>query len=160
MNICSEQRDKAEQVIQYAIKCADGHTFDSWFQSAQAYEKLAASGLVSCAVCGSARVEKAVMTPRVRPARSASQTGPETPERPLSQPASAAEQAVALLRKKIQENADYVGRDFATQARAMHDGSSPERAIYGEARLDEARALIDDGVPVLPLPFGPNRKAN
>lgn len=148
-------------MIQYALKCAEGHGFDSWFQSAQAYDKLAAAGMVVCAVCGSDSVEKAIMTPRVKPARKAAVSPqPEGQPGPLSQPASAAEQALTDLRRKIEESSDYVGMNFAAEARAIHDGDAPERPIYGEARVDEARALIKDGVPVAPLPFLPNRKTN
>lgn len=152
-------------MIQYALKCADGHTFDSWFQSAEAFDKLQAGGLVACAVCGSGKVEKMVMAPRVRPSRSAVPVPPgeqtaARPAGPLSAPASPAEQALAELRRKIERNSDYVGRDFAAEARAIHEGEAPERSIYGEARPDEARALIEDGVPVAPLPFLPNRKTN
>jgi len=154
-------------MIQYALKCADGHQFDSWFQSAAAFDKLVSAGLVSCVVCGSGQVEKAIMTPRVRTARGAApepepaSTPPATePSGPLSKPASPAEQAIAELRKKVEESADYVGKDFATEARAMHDGEVPLRSIYGEAGIDEARQLVEDGVPVAPLPFRPNRKTN
>ncbi|WP_164659793.1 DUF1178 family protein [Tropicibacter sp. Alg240-R139] len=150
-------------MIQYALKCNDGHSFDSWFQSAEAYEKLAVAGLVTCAMCGSTKVEKAIMTPRVRPARSAA-TAPQTPKtepaRTLSEPATDVEKAVAKARKRIEENSDYVGKDFASEARAMHDGDAPERSIYGEANLEDAKSLIEDGVPVTPLPFMPNRKTN
>jgi len=165
-------------MIQYALKCAEGHSFDSWFQSASAYDKLAAAGMVTCAVCGSAKVEKAIMTPRVRTARNAvSPVGeaevaptqapapvpepqPKAESGPLSAPASAAEQAMAEMRRKVEENSDYVGKDFATEARAMHLGEAPERSIYGEARLEEAKELIEEGIPVAPLPFMPNRKTN
>ncbi|MCB1363095.1 MAG: DUF1178 family protein [Rhodobacteraceae bacterium] len=152
-------------MIQYTLKCADGHRFDSWFQSASAFDKLLAGGMVGCAVCGSGQVEKAVMTPRVRPSRAASgkHAGNEAPPDrpgPLSAPASPAEQALAELRKRVEENSDYVGRAFAAEARAIHDGTAPERPIWGEARADEARALVEDGVPVSPLPFMPTRKTN
>lgn len=152
-------------MIQYALKCAKGHSFDSWFQSAAAFDKLAAAGMVQCAVCGSTEVEKAMMTPRVRPGRKAAApepetAQPETPERPLSQPATAAEQALAELRRKVEETSDYVGQNFASEARAMHQGEAPERPIYGEAKAEDARALIEEGVPVAPLPFMPNRKTN
>lgn len=139
-------------MIQYALKCADGHTFDSWFQSAEAFEKLQSGGMVSCAVCGGSKVEKAVMTPRVAASRDK--------KGPLSTPASAAEQAMAELRRKVEDNSDYVGENFATEARAIHDGSAPERAIYGEAKLEDAKKLVEDGVPVAPLPFLSNRKTN
>jgi len=156
-------------MIQYALKCADGHRFDSWFKSAEAFDKLAAAGMVQCAVCGSDQVEKAMMTPRVRPGRKAADPAPESvpapvpgavAERPLSQPASPAEQAIAELRRKVEATSDYVGSNFASEARAMHQGETPERPIYGEAKPEEARALIEEGVPVTPLPFTPNRKTN
>jgi hypothetical protein len=140
-------------MIQYALKCADGHSFDSWFQSADAYEKLAAAGMVTCAVCGSPQVTKALMAPQVRAARDAA-------DKPLSKPASPQEQALAALKKQIEENSDYVGLNFAAEARSMHEGDSPSRPIYGEAKPDEARKLIEDGVPVAPLPFTPKRKSN
>lgn len=154
-------------MIQYALKCKDGHSFESWFQSAEAYDKLARAGMVACAVCGSAHVEKAIMAPRVRPARKAVSapgegTAPaETPTQgALSAPASPAEQALRDMRRKIEENSDYVGKSFAREARAMHEGEAPERSIHGEANLEDARALIEDGVPVTPLPFAMNRKVN
>ena len=152
-------------MIQYALKCAEGHDFDSWFQSAAAYDKLAAAGMVHCAICGSSKVEKAMMTPRVRPGRKSAAPEPDTaeqtvPDRPLSQPANAAEQALAELRRKVEETSDYVGMNFAAEARAMHQGEAPERPIYGEAKAEDARALIEEGVPVAPLPFLPNRKTN
>ncbi len=148
-------------MIQYTLKCADGHTFDSWFQSGAAYDKLAAAGMVACAVCGSSKVSKSIMAPRVRAARDAAPEPTQpAPSGPLSAPASPAEQALAELRRKVEQNSDYVGLNFATEARAMHDGDAPERAIYGEANIEEARGLIEDGIPVMPLPFRPGRKNN
>ena len=150
-------------MIQYSLKCSAGHTFDSWFQSADAFEKLSASGMVECPVCGSSDVSKAIMAPRVRPARSAAKTTePDTSPKPgpLSAPSNSAEEALAEMRKQFEKDSDYVGMKFAEEARAMHNGDSPKRSIYGEARLDEAKSLIDDGVPVAPLPFRPQRKTN
>ncbi len=154
-------------MIQYSLKCPDGHQFDSWFQSADAFDKLHRAGLVTCAICGCGDVEKAIMAPRVRPARSAAtpteppQPKPDkTSETPLSAPASAAEQALAELKKQVEANSDYVGENFAKEARAIHTGDAPERAIYGEANLEEAKGLIEDGVPVAALPFRPGRKTN
>ncbi len=147
-------------MIQFTLKCSDGHRFDSWFQSAAAFDKLHGAGMVSCAVCGSSQVEKALMAPRVRPTdKAADAPAPKAPG-PLSEAANPAEQAMAELKRKIEENSDYVGMNFAKEARAIHDGTAPERAIYGEARPDEAKKLIEDGVPVAPLPFVPGRKAN
>lgn len=161
-------------MINYTLKCAKDHRFDSWFQSAEAFDKLKASGMVACAVCGDTKVEKAMMAPRVRPARKAASAPPASepavsseapaPTPPaagaLSTPASPAEQALRDLRKHVEANSDYVGKDFASQARAMHEGSAPERAIYGEAKPEEAKALIEEGVPVAPLPFAIGRKTN
>ncbi|UZD91801.1 DUF1178 family protein [Cognatishimia activa] len=152
-------------MIQYALKCSEGHLFDSWFQNAEAFDKLRQTGMVTCAVCGSCHVEKAIMAPRVRPARSAAtppaETAPsERSPTPLSEPASAAEQALVELKKQIESNSDYVGTNFAKEARAIHTGDAPDRAIYGEANAEEAKSLIEDGVPVAPLPFLPGRKSN
>ncbi|MGR3564919.1 MAG: DUF1178 family protein [Heliomarina sp.] len=142
-------------MIQYALKCSNGHTFDSWFQSASAFDRLAGAGMVECSVCGGSDVEKAMMTPRVGAAREGQKAAPS-----LAKERSPAEQALAELRKNIEKNASYVGDKFVSEARAMHAGEAPERAIYGEARLDEAKKLVDEGVPVAPLPFLPTRKAN
>ena len=141
-------------MIQYALKCDQGHQFESWFQSASAFDALAASGHLSCALCGSTEVVKAIMAPRV----SKTVPAPKTPA--LSTPQSDDEKALSALRKHVEENADYVGGNFAQEARSMYLGATPERAIYGEANGAEAKALIEDGVPVAPLPFLPNRKAN
>ena len=145
-------------MIQFALKCDQDHRFDSWFQSAAAFDKLKAAGMVTCAVCGSAQVEKAVMAPRVQSSsRKAAEPAPDTP---LSAPANPAEQALAALKKKIEETSEYVGMNFAREARDIHDGTAPDRPIHGEARAEDARKLIEDGVPVAPLPFVPGRKSN
>lgn len=137
-------------MIRYALKCADGHRFDSWFQSAAAYDRLAAVGHVACAVCGTGEVAKDLMTPRVSPET-------KVPARALSQPASPAEQALAELRRKIEKDSTYVGDRFADEARKMHEGETPKRQIHGEARLVDAKKLLEDGIPVAPLPFPPRR---
>ena len=147
-------------MIRYALKCDQGHAFESWFKSAEAFDALLAGGHVGCVICGSSQVEKALMAPAVRPARKADSAEPAATPGALTQPASPAEEALAEMRRKIEESSDYVGDDFAREARAMHNGEAPERAIHGEARLDEARALLEDGVPVMPLPFAPKRRTN
>lgn len=142
-------------MIRYNLTCAKGHRFDSWFQSADAFDDLMARGMVSCAVCGGGGVEKGLMAPNV----ASGDEGPR-PERPLSAPASPAEQVLAELRKTVEDNAEYVGLGFAKEARDIHQGEAPDRPIYGEAKLDEAKKLIEEGVPVAPLPFAPRRKTN
>lgn len=144
-------------MIRYTLRCDQNHSFDSWFQGNEAFDKLHASGLIACAVCGSVRVEKSLMAPAVRPARKAAAPAPE---QPLSAPQTPAEAAMAALRAHVEATSDYVGLNFAAEARAMHSGDQPQRAIHGEARIDEARALLADGVPVAPLPFLPARKTN
>lgn len=135
-------------MIRYSLRCANGHGFDSWFQSSAAFDTLIARKAVTCIDCGTTVVEKALMAPAV------------ATETPLRQPEDAREAALAALRRHVEENSDYVGMNFVTEARRMHAGELPERAIHGEARLDEARALIEEGVPVAPLPFLPARKVN
>jgi len=159
-------------MIKFTLKCDRDHRFDSWFQSAAAFEKLAATGNLSCAICGSGKVEKAMMAPSVAPRglkdkhapapAHAAQDAPRAQGTPgaLRQPANQAEQALAELRRHVEANSEYVGMNFAHEARRIHDGETPERSIYGEARPDEARKLIEDGVPVAPLPFIPGRKSN
>jgi hypothetical protein len=137
-------------MIRYALRCDRDHGFDSWFGSAEAYDRLRAAGHVACPDCGSTVVDKALMAPSVAPARDKALAAPRDPR----------EAALAELRRQVEENSEYVGLEFATEARRIHEGEAPERSIYGEARLDEARRLIEDGVPVAPLPFLPKARAN
>lgn len=99
------------------------------------------------------------MAPRVRPGRKAAATAEPTPPA-LSEPDTEKARALAELRQKIESNSDYVGMNFAAEARAMHDGEAPHRSIYGEAKPDEAIKLLEDGVPVAPLPFTPKARTN
>lgn len=131
-------------MIRYALKCAEGHAFESWFQSAAAFDTLSARGLVSCIACGGTRVEKALMAPKVAGA---------------VDPAEAAAQKLAAYRRKVEAEATYVGGRFAEEARAIH-GTDADRAIYGEANGAEVRALLEDGIPIAPLPFRPRAKSN
>jgi hypothetical protein len=143
-------------VIRYALRCADDHRFDSWFGSSADFDRLVSAGLVSCAVCGNPQVQKDMMAPSV------ASSGTEAQEEPvptLSAPRSPAEQAMAELRRRIEARSENVGRDFAAEARRIHEGTSPERPIIGEAKPSEARALVEDGIPVAPLPWS-SRKAN
>ena len=132
-------------MIRYTLKCREGHTFESWFQSASAYDTLAKEGHVTCAVCGVSQVEKALMAPTV-----AGVSAPAVQDKQAD--------AIAKMRREVEENATYVGGKFAQKAREMHEGLAPETSIYGEANLAEARALIEEGIPVLPLPFKPKQK--
>ena len=146
-------------MIQYSLKCTNGHTFDSWFQSAEAYDKLLNAGMISCAICGSGDVQKSIMAPQVRTTKE-SKEARKTPNVPLSAPSTKSEKALAEVKKYIEKHSRYVGSEFASKARAMHEGDLPERIIHGEARVEEARQLVDDGIPIAPLPFMPTRKTN
>ena len=139
-------------MIRFSLTCDKDHGFDSWFPSGEAFERLQAQGHVACPVCGSAAVQKALMAPAVRPARKE--------EAALRSPATPVEEALAALRRQVEENSEYVGMNFAAEARRIHEGDAPERAIHGEARMDEAKKLVEDGIPVAPLPFLPARKVN
>lgn len=134
-------------MIRFHLKCDQNHEFESWFQSGDAFEKLVASGMVTCTTCGSTAVTKSIMAPAV--STSSQITAPK--------PADA---ALAEMRKNIEANSDYVGSAFTKEARDMHDGLKPERPIYGEAKLDDAKKLINDGIPVVPLPFVPSKKSH
>lgn len=134
-------------MIRFHLKCDQNHSFESWFQSGAAFDKLVAAGMITCTDCGSTAVTKSIMAPAV------STSSDITAPRPT-------EAALAKLRDSVEKNSDYVGSSFAKEARDMHDGVIPERPIYGEAKLEEAKKLLDDGIPVMPLPFVPRKKTN
>ena len=142
-------------MIRYSLTCPQSHEFDSWFQSAAAFDVLAKAGHLSCPNCGAGEVTKALMAPSVStPAKSSAGAVPDLARK------TETTAALAAMRQEIEANSEYVGMNFVAEARAIHNGTSPERAIYGKARLDEARKLIEDGVPVAPLPFLPKRETN
>lgn len=145
-------------MILFSLRCAKNHGFDSWFASGAAYDSLRAAGMVTCPNCGDGAIEKALMTPRVSTAE-AQQATP----RPMAlsgPPGDPAHAALAELRRIIEANSEDVGNNFVAEARAIHDGDKPARSIYGQARPDEARKLVEDGVPIAPLPFLPKSKTN
>jgi hypothetical protein len=159
-------------MIRYTLKCDQDHSFESWFKNGAAYDVLRAAGHIICPDCGSTQVEKGLMAPKVRPARSAAKPpalpsdaapavqapSPTVPRPPSPSPEVEAE--IAKLRAKVESESEYVGGSFASEARAMHLGDAPERAIYGEAKLEDAKELLDDGISVMPLPFVPKQKMN
>ena len=153
-------------MIRYSLKCRpQGHEFESWFASAAAYDSLARAKSLSCPHCGSSDVEKSLMTPGVALSREAALAPSATAEGakgagPLSTPVDSTQEAMAAMQRALVADSDYVGERFVHEARAMHLGDAPQRAIHGEARLDEAKALIEEGVAVIPLPFQTDRKLN
>ena len=158
-------------MIRYNLRCERGHTFESWFQSSSAYEVQEKRKLVNCPACGSAKVERAIMAPQIvsKKGRESAAPGPAAPTDVASTEVAAQGSTPLLmaqereLRAKIKElrdhivkNADNVGERFPNEARKMHYGDIEHRPIYGEASPDEARALIDEGVEVSPLPVLPD----
>ncbi len=156
-------------MIRYSLRCEKDHSFESWFQSSSAYDAQVRRKLVACPVCGSAKVEKAIMAPQIVSKKGRDIAAP-TPEPAAAPPAEVtAPSSTPLLmaqerelRAKLKElrdhivkNADNVGERFPNEARKMHYGDMEHRPIYGEASPDEARALIDEGVEVSPLPVLP-----
>ncbi len=141
-------------MIRYALKCSNDHGFESWFQSSGAYDALREGGHVACPSCGDQDIEKALMAPGVPAKARDAQTSM------LSAPKDSLEAKLKALRAEVEAKADYVGKDFATEARAMHEGEKENRPIWGEAKLQDAKALVEDGIAVAPLPFLPSRKAH
>jgi hypothetical protein len=170
-------------MIRYALACDEGHAFESWFANSATYDRQVKRGLVSCPVCNSTKVEKAIMAPRVAGTKrrgDASMSAP-TPEEPASSQPSAPKASpewpeanvpapVAMmspqerefrwklkeLREHLTRNADYVGRRFPEEARRMHYGEVQRRSVYGEATLDQAKELHEEGVEFHPLPVLPD----
>ncbi len=155
-------------MIRYALRCECGHTFESWFQSSSAYETQHRRHLVTCPACDSAKVEKAIMAPRLasKSTKTASTPVPATsPEVPATaSPLAMAPEAQGLvtklreLREHVEKNAENVGRRFPNEARKIHYGDSEHRAIYGQATAEETRSLLDEGVEVMPLPLLPDER--
>lgn len=143
-------------MIRYALRCAHGHGFDAWFRNSAAFDEQRDAGQVSCAVCGERAVEKAVMAPSVVSGAGVAAPQPQPVASEglgLDRPASPLERALSELRRRIEATSDYVGTDFAAEARKIHEGEADARPIWGEATLADARALSDDGIPVAPIPF-------
>ena len=160
-------------MIRYALRCERDHSFESWFQDSAAYDSQVKRKLVSCPVCDSVKIEKAIMAPRIvgkkgreraepaaLPAASApAPAAPETPAAGATPLVMAQERELRAklkeLRDHIVKNADNVGEKFPNEARKMHYGEIEHRPIYGEASPEEAKSLIDEGVEVSPLPVLP-----
>jgi hypothetical protein len=152
-------------MIRYSLRCERDHAFESWFQSSAAYDSQVRRKLVTCPACGSAKVEKAIMAPRIVGKKGREKAAPA----PAAETTPAASESTSLmmaqereLRAKLKElrdhivkTADNVGERFPNEARKMHYGDIEHRPIYGEASPEEARALIEEGVEVSPLPVLP-----
>ena len=153
-------------MIRYALRCEHDHTFESWFQNSSAYDTQVKRKLVSCPVCNSVKIEKAIMAPRIVGKKGRARAEPAAPAPAAPEAASGSTPLVMAqerevraklkeLRDHIVKNADNVGERFPNEARKMHYGEIEHRPIYGEASPEEAKSLIDEGVEVSPLPVLP-----
>ncbi len=125
-------------MIRYALICENDDAFEGWFASSAAYDEQSVSGQIVCPVCGATEVRKAPMAPAI--------------VSPKKKDAAARARALAAMRKHLAQEVDYVGDRFAEEARAIHDGEADERPIWGRSSIADAVALLEDGVPVAPLP--------
>lgn len=149
-------------MIVYDLHCEHGHRFEGWFGSSSDYEDQREQGLVSCPECGSEAVSKAPMAPAVPAKGNTKSEAPAPVEAKDSKPVSnmpmpaevkKAMEALAKAQEKALKDSTWVGDKFAEQSRAMHYGEKDEAPIHGSASLEEAKKLVDEGVPVAPLPF-------
>ena len=140
-------------MIRYDLICDRDHPFDGWFSDSTAYDAQAARGLVNCSVCGSIRIGKQLMAPGIP---SKSNAAAEAPKRmmtgPLDPRAQMMMKMMREMRKSVEANAEYVGGNFAEEARKIHYDEAEKRGIYGEATAADAKALIEEGIEVHPLP--------
>lgn len=141
-------------MIRYALTCDHEHEFEGWFSSSSDYDDQQGRGLLDCPMCGSKSVRKQIMAPAVAGTK---RTVRETP--PAKMQAMMME-AAGRIRRHVEENFDDVGDAFAAEARAIHEGRSEDRGIYGQATPKEVRELVEDGVPVAPLPPEPQKKTD
>ncbi|MER8430899.1 DUF1178 family protein [Mesorhizobium caraganae] len=140
-------------MIRFALICEHEHEFEGWFRSNDDFDTQKKRGFVDCPSCGSHKVQKALMAPAVSTARKQ-----ETIALAMGE---AQKQALAQLKamaEKVRENADYVGDKFAEEARKIHFGERDARGIYGEATLDEAKSLAEDGIEFMPIPSFPEER--
>jgi hypothetical protein len=139
-------------MIRYALTCDHGHDFEGWFGASGDYDDQQARGLLECPVCASKGVRKQIMAPAISGTkRTTRDVGPAQMQAMMME-------AAGRIRAHVEENFDDVGDGFATEARAIHEGKAEDRGIYGQATPKEVRDLIEDGVPVAPLPGEPPKK--
>jgi hypothetical protein len=151
-------------MIHYDLHCSQGHTFDGWFKDSAAFERLAKRGLVECPHCGDAQVERALMRPAVAKRGAAPPVPMPAPaQKPMQPPAAVAggpmpahmRAMLQHMRAEVEKHCDYVGPQFAEEARKIHRGESDKRGIYGEASPEQADALADEGIEVARIPWVP-----
>jgi len=149
-------------MIHYQLQCDHDHGFDGWFRDSAGFDAQAARGLVECPQCGSVKVRRALMTPSVARSREVAPIVAEAPA-PAAPPVAVGGERIPdhiramlqRLRAEVEKNCDYVGNEFAGEARRIHNGEKEARAIYGEATPEEAEALADDGIEIGQIPWLP-----
>ncbi len=155
-------------MIHYQLQCATGHEFDGWFKSSASFDRQAARHLLECPTCGTNAVERAIMAPRIGgksrapaetppdPTPPAADPSPTPPATAIAGPMPAEMRALlARVRREVEARCDYVGPEFAAEARRIHDGEAEPRGIYGEATEAEADSLADDGITIGRIPWVP-----
>jgi hypothetical protein len=140
-------------VIRYALVCDRDHEFEGWFAASADFDDQQARGLIECPVCATKAVRKAIMAPAVAGTKRRSQDSSPAQNHAMMM------EAMGRVRRHVEENFDDVGDAFATEARAIHEGRSEDRGIYGQATSAEVRDLVEDGVPIAPLPPEPVKKS-
>ena len=138
-------------VISYSLRCRNGHEFEGWFRDSMAFDQQSHGGKLSCPHCNSMKVEKAIMAPAVAGTKKSRKAANE---------AKQMRQFMTGLRKYVRDNAEYVGPNFAEEARKIHYGETEERQIYGESTVKEAVELVEEGIDVAPLPPELDETAN
>jgi hypothetical protein len=143
-------------MIRYALACDRDHDFEGWFAASADFDDQAGRGLIECPVCASHIVRKQIMSPAVSGARKRGEPAPiaDGAKRAMMM------EAMARVRAHVEDTFDYVGDTFAREARAIHEGKSEDRGIYGEATAAEVKDLVADGVPVAALPPEPPKKSD
>jgi hypothetical protein len=166
-------------MIVFDLKCRNGHQFEAWFSNAAGFERLKKAGHVACAVCGSSKIEKALNAPNITPSKrkaAAATSKPADPAQPPSAPQQPAlsgpgryandpagakvgelMKQLSELRVQIEKNCDYVGPEFAEEARKMHYGEAEKRNIYGEASDVDAKDLAEEGIEISRIPWAIRR---
>lgn len=150
-------------MILYSLCCSKDHGFDAWFANSDAFDKQAKKGIVVCPICGDTKVRKAIMAPRIAKGASRKKSESSMPaatQSPAPAPgnhvmAPQMREMLSELRKQVEANCDYVGNDFAEEARKIHYGETEERGIYGEASDADAEALQEEGIEVGRIPWLP-----
>jgi hypothetical protein len=139
-------------VIVFDLACPQSHVFEAWFGSSTAFDDQRTRGLLSCPVCGDGAISKAVMAPNVA-AKGNSRAVTAAKDAPSPEVMKEAMRRLAAAQAKALETSEWVGSAFSDRARAMHLGEAPAATIHGQTSLAEAKALVEEGVPVAPLPF-------